>query len=299
MSKIGLLVVDMQNDFLGTSAQIPGSVTEAFKEEYQVPLPHSSADVTIPYRTGRKAALPVLGGVRAADWTTHFIKKYGDRMSDIFFTEDWHPLLHCGHGYPWRGRDGKMPTPFTVITAEGYKNGDWSADGSDEEFKTDMYQYLPANERLGNMHVIWPAHCVQGTWGQLVYEPLIQAAHAWGLSKKKSPKHFRKGSARNREQYGVIQADVPDRRDPTTMPNYELLDEFRSCEKLIIAGLALDYCVKRSIEQILMHLGNDFAKKIMILTDCTAAIDTEAGQKFLDKMRALGARVTTSQEVFA
>ncbi len=79
------------------------------------------------------------------------------------------------------------------------------------------------------------------------------------------------------------------------MPLLNILGEL---DRVVVVGLALDYCVRRSVEQLLEWHGVEFAKKLVILTDCTAPIDPAAGIEFIEKMRSLGATITTSEKLF-
>lgn len=276
--KRGLLMIDAQNDFLGNDD-------------------HSSYAQRVG-AVDQEAALPVKGGVRAMRALANLVGGHGSKFQKIILTEDWHSRLHSAHPYRWRNSEGHIPYPFTVITASDVAHGRWRFLGTPEMQKA-MLEYLIALEASGRQHRIWPPHCVKGTWGQLIYEPLAHACAQWAILTMESPLHFQKGGAEIPEHFGAVHAEVVDRDDATTQPNWEFIDEVcdTSLGEIVVAGLALDYCVARTVEQLLNYGGYELARKLVILTDCTAAIDEEAGTKFLESMHKLGVRACASKEL--
>jgi nicotinamidase/pyrazinamidase len=56
----------------------------------------------------------------------NLIDRVGSKLTDITVTLDSHYPIHIAHGCWWKGRDGKNPPPFTMITVEDIENGTWS-----------------------------------------------------------------------------------------------------------------------------------------------------------------------------
>jgi nicotinamidase/pyrazinamidase len=82
---------------------------------------------------------------------------------------------------------------------------------------------------------IWPVHCVQGTWGAEFHPDLLVLADA---------PIVRKGSG-GEDGYSAFSVRDPISGDVQRTRLGELLDE-RGIERVVIAGLATDYCVKES-----------------------------------------------------
>lgn len=101
---------------------------------------------------------------------------------------------------------------------------------------------------------LWPDHCVQGTRGAALHERL-HIPHAELI--------LRKGFRRGIDSYSAFFEN--DRRTPTGLAGY--LRE-RGFERLFIAGLALDFCVRWSAEDA-RRLG--FAAAV--IEDARRAID--------------------------
>jgi len=128
---------------------------------------------------------------------------------------------------------------------------------------------------------IWPVHCVAGTWGAELHPALELPADA---------PRIRKG-ANGEDGYSGFTM-----RDPTTGEQIPtaldgLLRE-RGVRRVVVVGLATDYCVKATALDAL-RLGYDTA----LLSDAIAAVDLKPGDgdRAIDEMRAAG--VTTWRAV--
>jgi nicotinamidase/pyrazinamidase len=102
--------------------------------------------------------------------------------------------------------------------------------------------------------VLWPDHCVQGTRGAAFHDGL-DIPHA-GLV-------IRKGTDRAIDSYSALYEN--DRTTPTGLTGY--LRE-RGIERLFLAGLALDFCVRYSAEDAVRE---GFA--VVVIEDACRGID--------------------------
>jgi nicotinamidase/pyrazinamidase len=121
---------------------------------------------------------------------------------------------------------------------------------------------------------IWPVHCVAETWGAALHH---------GLALPDDAPRVRKG-ANGEDGYSGFTM-----RDPTTgetIPT-ELESILRDAgvERVVVVGLATDYCVKATALDA-VRLGFETA----LLTDAVAAVDLEPGdgERALDEMREAG-----------
>ena len=119
---------------------------------------------------------------------------------------------------------------------------------------------------------IWPVHCVHDTWGAELHPGLVVAGPI-----------VRKGSGGEDGYSGFTMRDpVGGREIPT-----ELDGRLRAAgiERVVIAGLATDYCVKATALDAL-RLGYRTA----VLTDGIRAVDLAPGdgQRALDELAAAG-----------
>jgi nicotinamidase/pyrazinamidase len=121
---------------------------------------------------------------------------------------------------------------------------------------------------------IWPVHCVAGTWGAALHPDLHQPDAAPVV---------RKG-ANGEDGYSGFTMRDPITGD--TMPTeLEAILRGRSIERVVVVGLATDYCVKATALDA-TRLGFETS----VLTDATAAVDLEPGDgdRAIETMREAG-----------
>ncbi|HEX4214856.1 MAG TPA: isochorismatase family protein [Candidatus Dormibacteraeota bacterium] len=121
---------------------------------------------------------------------------------------------------------------------------------------------------------IWLPHCQQGTDGA-EFHPALDRSLVQEV--------FSKGSDPDREAYSAF--------DGTDLAGW--LRE-RGVRRLLVAGLATDYCVRASV---LDALGAGF--DVTVLRDGIGAVDVKPGDgdRALEEMREAGARVVDSTEL--
>lgn len=126
---------------------------------------------------------------------------------------------------------------------------------------------------------LWPDHCVQGSRGA-AFHPALDIPHATAV--------IRKGMKREVDSYSAFYEN--DHTTPTGLAGY--LRE-RGCSRVFIAGLALDICVRFTVE--------DAARRgfgVVLVEDCCRAIDANGSlQRARDSFAVLGATVVASDRV--
>jgi nicotinamidase/pyrazinamidase len=124
----------------------------------------------------------------------------------------------------------------------------------------------------------WPVHCVHDTWGAELHPDLVVAGPT--VRKGVDGQDGYSGFSLRDPMSGVIQETVLE----------PMLDE-RKIERLVIGGLATDYCVKATALDAIA-LGYSAA----VLTDAVAAVDLEPGdgERALAELAAAGVALTTT-----
>jgi nicotinamidase/pyrazinamidase len=126
---------------------------------------------------------------------------------------------------------------------------------------------------------LWPVHCVQGTPGARLREDLKLPSNVQLVSK---------GQTRTDDGYSAVAGEVAGRGT--------LLEDLktRGVDKVIVGGLATDYCVKHSVLDLLSQ-----GYAVTLLTDAIRAVDVKPGdgQRALDEMTRAGASLSTTQEL--
>ena len=106
---------------------------------------------------------------------------------------------------------------------------------------------------------IWPVHCVAGTWGAEFHPDLIENGTV-----------VRKGANGEDGYSGFTMRDPVDGREVPT--ELESLLNDSGVESLVVAGLALDYCVKATAID-----GARLGYRTLVPLELTAAVELEAG----------------------
>ena len=127
---------------------------------------------------------------------------------------------------------------------------------------------------------IWPVHCVAGSWGATLHPDLAVPDDA---------PRVHKGATGEDGYSGFTMRDPV---DGSTVPTVlDGLLRSANVRRVVIAGLATDYCVKATALDA-VRLGYDTT----VLTDGVAAVDLEPGDgdRALDELAAAGVQLTSS-----
>jgi nicotinamidase/pyrazinamidase len=134
-----------------------------------------------------------------------------------------------------------------------------------EAYSTREFPYGP--------QTLWPAHCVQGTRGA-AFHPDLEATKAELI--------VRKGFHDGIDSYSTFREN-----DRTTRTGLDGYLEARGITRVVLCGLALDYCVAWSALDA-RQAGFD----VTVMVDATAAIDLKGSrEKMLNEMRQAGIRL--------
>ena len=262
-----LLIIDPQNDF----CDIPGAA---------LPVPGANADM-----------------LRLAD----FMKQARGKLTDIAVTLDSHASVGIERTTFWNAANGQPVAPFTQIAESDVRAGHFSP--RDMQRLPEVLAYLAALERGGRYKlIVWPVHCVLGTWGHNIHEAVAKELTGWEQATQHTAFRVLKGLNPMTEQYSAVQAEVPDERDPGTLANHALIDQARpDGGLLLVAGEAASHCVASTLEHLFGVLDTGERRRVVILSDCMSPVGSFEAQatKFFADARALGARVMTSSAALA
>ncbi|MDQ4142501.1 MAG: isochorismatase family protein [Actinomycetota bacterium] len=122
---------------------------------------------------------------------------------------------------------------------------------------------------------IWPVHCVRGTWGAELHPRL----HVVGESIKKGT-----GGEDGYSGFTVRDPESGERR----ATSLEEILRRRGVEKIVVAGLATDYCVK---ETALDGIGKGFDTTVLASAVRAVNLAPGDGEKALEAVERAGGRV--------
>ncbi len=252
-----------------------------------------------------KSTLPVAGANADMDRLAEFIRKHGHRLEDIHVTMDSHQVVDIAHPAWWRNAKGEMVSPFTLITADDINAGIYKP-RDPGQLKRSL-EYVKSLEKSGKYNLlIWPEHCLIGTWGHSVQENLMNSLLEWQRDQYAMVDFVTKGTNPFTEHYGGLLAEVPDPTDPSTQLNAGLITTLQEADIILVAGEALSHCVKETVNQIADNIGPDHIKKIKILRDATSPVGQNPGgpdfpaiaEAWLQEIQKRGVEITTTEKFF-
>ena len=243
-------------------------------------------------------ALSVVGADKDMDRMANFVTRATSVLDDIHVSLDSHQRLHIAHPEFVVGGRGSHPAPYTVITYEQARAGNYrAANPAVQEYWMSYLKSLQDNGRYP--YCIWPPHCLIGTPGQAVVGNVSEALEGWALARFAVVDWVPKGSSWKTENYSIVVADVPDPDDITTQMNTGFICALEEADMLIFAGEAGSHCVANTYRDVATEFGDyDFSKWIL-LEDCQSPVPSfeQLQADAMDEMESKGMRIITSTQL--
>lgn len=279
---IELLAIDPQYDF----CQIP----DKFKAK------------VANYKTGQletvEPALPVPKAWEDSVRLAEFIEKTGKFIDNITVTLDTHQIYDIAHPLFWRDEKGNMPSPFTTILNKEIKEGKWTP--IDKSKMNYVLEYTKKLEEAGLYNLfIWPPHCLVGSPGHNVVDPIRIALLEWEKGYIGRVNYVTKGHNPYTEHYGGFEAEVPLPEDPTTLLNSRLIEKFENSDIVLLTGQALSHCVSSTVMQLINNFGEDNIKKLILLEDTSSAVPgfEKNAEDFVKTAKSKGMRTIKTTDI--
>lgn len=269
-----LLVIDPQNDFCD--------------------IPESALPCALGVGYCPKPALPVAGADADMRRLARLVYAAAARngIDRIHATLDSHSPVDIAHPSWWVSADGAPPGPYTRITAEDVAGGVWRARDPAVQDRTKAYV-----EKLG-ASMVWPEHCLVGSWGHNVHAGLMTALDGWSRHSQRPVNWVLKGLNPFTEHFSALKAEVPDPADPGTWLNEALVQALASADQILVAGEALSHCVAGTVRDLADVIGPEGTRKLVLLSDCSSPVRGFEPQAkgFVAEMRQRGMRVARSAD---
>lgn len=231
-------------------------------------------------------SLMVKGAINDMNRLALLINNKVDSISAITISLDNHHRFNISHPLYWVGRSGNHPNPFTIIDPHEVLDGFWVP--SEKKFLNQAIDYL---KELTVPHCIWPYHCLIGSWGSNICEPIEYAIANWETEKKDMAEKIIKGLYPHSEWFSAIEAVSPNQAVPETLPNKLILDSLEMADTVLIAGEASSHCVAETVRSIVRHR-ESVIPKIVLLKDAMSAVSgfEEYEENFFEEMKMLGVK---------
>jgi len=268
--KIALLVVDCQNDFCDPNGSLFVKGAEG--------------DV-----------------VRMAN----LIFRFGEKINNIYATMDWHPYLSIFHNVLWEDQNGKTPDPFTTISWVDLINKKYMPKNKkdDMEYECALTYTKKVEDKTGCQLVLWPVHCVQGTWGSNIVPGVNTAFQDWQRKTAKNVEYILKGTNPFTENYGAFKTEVAVDGADGMKYNFDLFMKLAASDTILVGGEAGSHCVSKTIEQLTYpkpdaYGVDDPIKKVVWLEDAISPVSgfEEKQEKFIEWAKTKGMRAAKTTD---
>lgn len=202
-------------------------------------------------------ALGVPGAEEDSVHIAEFIRN--THHDNIFVTMDTHYMLDISHPLFWQDENGNNPDPLTMIELD--ENGEF------QEYTPIFHKnwakaYLQALADEGKYkHLIWPYHCIHGSWGHMINENIMEALRSWSSKNKRNFHVIEKGHDIFTEHFGAFEAQVPHQDNPNTGFNKKLYDKLLNYDIVDVMGEAESHCVAYTLDQL---IDTELAKKLVV-----------------------------------
>jgi len=227
-----------------------------------------------------------------------FVRRVPQKLDAIHVTLDSHNPFDIAHPLYWKDARGNRPAPFTIISAGDVENGVWMPVRPGLfEYSLEYVTKLEAGGRYPLC--IWPPHCLIGSVGQTVIEPLAAALKEWAEARVGLVDFVTKGSNPLTEHYSAIRAEVPDANDPSTQLNTRLIQSLMKADLIVLAGEAGSHCLANTVRDLVGEFGDDsYVRKLVLLEDCTSPVPgfEKYQDDFIADMTARGMKLARSTD---
>lgn len=243
-------------------------------------------------------ALPVPGAWNDAQRLANFIEKQQQHIHSIVVTLDSHNEYDIAHGIYWQNQAGEHPAPFTLISHQDIVDDVWQP--TKPQLRDHVLAYSQSLEQAGKYSlIIWPTHCVMGTAGHNIVEPIQTAIQSWEQQTNTQHISVSKGENPHTEHYGGCEAEYPLADDKNTQFDPQLVELVKQNDHVLISGQALSHCVASTVEQMVEKLTQDEIKKLTLLVDTTSPVAgfEQQAEAFIEKMARLGVHITKTEDV--
>lgn len=307
---IQLLIVDPQNDFVvkDSGADIKAALMKKGMSQAEAEA------VVNPY--SHMGSLVVDGADADMKRLAAFINRVGPKLDDIHVTMDSHQSVGIERPTWWKNaKTGAQVAPFTVLGVDNgrivemrFSNGAFTpTDIEVTTVKPSRYarsrDYLLALAAGGKFpHVVWPVHCVVGTWGWSVVDPVADALGKWERDQSMRVNYVVKGNNPWTEHFGGLMAEVADPKDPTTQLNTGLVKTLKTADIIVLSGEALSHCVNTTVRQIADAFKDPvYIQKLVLLSDASSNVGgfEFLGKAFIDDLTKMGMQISTTVDFLA
>lgn len=248
----------------------------------------------------------------AAVKASGFLDANIDSVDAVVFFNDSHNVVDISHPTYWVDVEGNHLEPYTTVSHKEARGRRYTAymPGVPEEVLLEKHklavEYLKDLESIGKKHTIWPEHCVAGTFGYSIEEKLMNSTLEWSRKKGRDIVTLNKGMYPHNENFGALEAAVPDANVPetTSIGSHNVMGYLDNFQTVYVFASDVNGCFVHTLEQIMNLTTHDpmFADLITrykIVEDVMgdSKRDETKNKAILDKAKKMGFEFVSINEI--
>ncbi|MCT4614158.1 MAG: hypothetical protein N4A49_04695 [Marinifilaceae bacterium] len=237
-------------------------------------------------------ALFIDGAEKDLDRLCDFVNRNSSKFSEIILSMDTHNVVDIAHPCFWEKQEGEQIEEFTNIKYKDIIDGKYLP----RYFKSEAIEYIQKLENKAEYsHIIWPEHCINGSYGAAIPEKLMHEIKNWARLGK-NYEIIQKGLNPLTEHFGILRANIPNPADESTKLNMDLIKKLKSADRIFISGQAKSHCVANTVKQICEQ--DSIISKTILLEDTMSDAPgcKDMAKKIYDKAVEQGMRICKSTE---
>lgn len=216
-------------------------------------------------------SLYVPGATQDMSNIINLVRNKGHVFDEILVSLDMHQAYDIGHPCFWVSPDGTYPEPFTNISYQDFRDARWTCTSPDNLKMVEIY--LKSLDVRGKVHTVWPEHCIIGSSGANLFEPLRTEVENWSKKHERMVNYVVKGMFPLSEFHGIFgpAVEFPSYGKEAQF-NFELQESILTYDNIVATGEAKSHCIGESLEQLLSGHTLDVSERLTILEDCMSNI---------------------------
>jgi nicotinamidase-related amidase len=215
-----------------------------------------------------------------------FLYRNLDLITQICPTLDTHQAMQVFHSIFYVNDKGEHPSPFTLISEEDIKKGDWRFNPSagrslgigEAAARQYLLHYTHQLIKVGRYDLtVWPYHAMLGGIGYALVSSIEEAIFFHTIARYSQPDFQLKGKNPMTENYSVLGPEVLEDAEGKEIAkrNSRFIQKLLEFDVVIIAGQAKSHCVAWTIDDLLRDIlirDKKLAEKVYLLEDCTSPV---------------------------
>lgn len=262
--QIGQMALPAVAEAMQTGQAAGLSAADSDRERVYLLLVDAQVDFVHP-----DGALAVPGAVDDTRRVIEWLYAQAGRITRIGATLDSHIPVQIFSPSWWINSDGQQPAPFTVVSADAVRAGEWQP-LYEAEWSRQYVDRLESDARKQLM--IWPYHTLIGTPGHTLVPALYEAIAYHANARQTNPQTIIKGMIPRTEHYSALEPEVKVSDYANGSLNTDLLDDIATYDRVYIAGQAKSHCVLETVASMMRYYPPEMARRLYLLTDAMSSV---------------------------